>query len=42
MVIIDRLDDHQGDDDERCQIQYPNPGPIWSATVDIMAGPPNI
>ena len=42
MVFIDRYDYHQGDDDESCQIQYPTPGPIWSATVDIMAGPPNI
>ena len=42
MVSIDRYDYHQGDDDESCQIQYPTPGPIWSATVDIMAAPPNI
>ena len=42
MVFIERYDYHQGDDDESCQIQYPTPGPIWSATVDIMAAPPNI
>ena len=42
MVVIDRHDNHQCGDDERCQIQYPTPGPIWSATVDIMAWPPNI
>ena len=42
MVFIERYDYHQGDDDESCQIQYPTPGPIWSAMVDIMAGPPNI